>query len=86
MDIGIGLQCAMHPLRANFHFVIFVLFDTATVICSALMHDPDHELPIVAKGVGSFGRVGNAYAACSLSKARSGSPKMAREGSGLKNQ
>ncbi|KAI6914893.1 hypothetical protein KC318_g324 [Hortaea werneckii] len=45
MDMGIALHRAMHPLRANFHFVIFVLFDTATVICSALMHDPDHELP-----------------------------------------
>ncbi|KAI7228690.1 hypothetical protein KC330_g7803 [Hortaea werneckii] len=44
MDMGIALQCAMHPLRANFHFVVFVLFDIATVICSALMHDPDHEL------------------------------------------
>lgn len=45
MDMGIALHCAMHPFRANFHFVIFVLFDTATLICSALMHDPSHELP-----------------------------------------
>ena len=45
MNMGIALHRAMQPLRANFHFVIFVLFDTATVICSALIHDPDHELP-----------------------------------------
>ena len=33
------------PINAKFHFVVFCLFDTATVLCSAIIHDIDHVLP-----------------------------------------
>lgn len=45
MDMGLALHRAVHPLRGNFHFVIFVLFDTATVMCSAILHDSGNDLP-----------------------------------------
>lgn len=34
----------LYPHDAKFHFVLFSIFDTAAVICSALMHDEDKSL------------------------------------------
>jgi hypothetical protein len=39
IDAGLALHKLLKPSRRSFHFVIFVLFDTATVVCSALLHD-----------------------------------------------
>ncbi|KHN93799.1 uncharacterized protein MAM_08326 [Metarhizium album ARSEF 1941] len=33
------------PRDTKFHFVLFCIFDTAAVLCSALMHDQDSSLP-----------------------------------------
>jgi hypothetical protein len=33
------------PINAKFHMVVFVIFDTATLLCSAIIHDRDHVLP-----------------------------------------
>ncbi|KAG5979892.1 hypothetical protein E4U55_004650 [Claviceps digitariae] len=35
----------VYPRDANFHFVLFCIFDTAAVLCSALMHDQDYSIP-----------------------------------------
>ncbi|KAG5942354.1 hypothetical protein E4U53_007256 [Claviceps sorghi] len=35
----------VYPRDANFHFVLFCIFDTAAVLCSALMHDQDCSMP-----------------------------------------
>ncbi|KAG6001197.1 hypothetical protein E4U21_004618 [Claviceps maximensis] len=35
----------VYPRDANFHFVLFCIFDTAAVLCSALMHDQDCSIP-----------------------------------------
>jgi hypothetical protein len=34
----------VYPRDAKFHFVLFCIFDTAAVLCSALMHDADSSL------------------------------------------
>lgn len=45
------IESALHFLRilrgvrTRYHFVIFVLFDTAAAICSALIHDRERSLP-----------------------------------------
>ncbi|KAH6300475.1 hypothetical protein HBI39_132970 [Parastagonospora nodorum] len=33
------------PINAKFHMVVFSIFDTATILCSAIIHDRDHMLP-----------------------------------------
>jgi hypothetical protein len=33
------------PINAKFHMVVFSIFDTATVLCSAIIHDRDNILP-----------------------------------------
>lgn len=33
------------PINAKFHLVVFSIFDTATLLCSAIIHDRDHVLP-----------------------------------------
>lgn len=45
IETGLSLCRLLRPIRGNFHFVVFVLFDTATFICSALLHDPKESLP-----------------------------------------
>jgi len=35
----------VYPRDATFHFVLFCIFDTAAVLCSALMHDQDSSIP-----------------------------------------
>ncbi|PHH83857.1 hypothetical protein CDD83_2909 [Cordyceps sp. RAO-2017] len=35
----------VYPRDAKFHFVLFCIFDTAAVLCSALMHDGDGTIP-----------------------------------------
>lgn len=35
----------VYPRDAKFHFVLFCIFDTAAVLCSALMHDEDGSIP-----------------------------------------
>jgi hypothetical protein len=33
------------PINAKFHMVVFSIFDTATLLCSAIIHDCEHVLP-----------------------------------------
>jgi hypothetical protein len=33
------------PINAKFHLVVFCIFDTATILCSAIIHDVDNDLP-----------------------------------------
>lgn len=33
------------PINAKFHMVVFCIFDTATILCSAIIHDVDGVLP-----------------------------------------
>jgi hypothetical protein len=33
------------PINAKFHMVVFAIFDTATLLCSAVIHDRDQVLP-----------------------------------------
>lgn len=33
------------PINAKFHMVVFSIFDTATILCSAIVHDRDNVLP-----------------------------------------
>ncbi|KAF2690949.1 hypothetical protein K458DRAFT_412264 [Lentithecium fluviatile CBS 122367] len=33
------------PINAKFHMVVFCIFDTATILCSAIIHDIDNVLP-----------------------------------------
>jgi hypothetical protein len=33
------------PINAKFHMVVFSIFDTATILCSAIIHDRDNVLP-----------------------------------------
>ncbi|KAL1612339.1 hypothetical protein SLS60_000565 [Paraconiothyrium brasiliense] len=33
------------PINAKFHMVVFCIFDTATILCSAIIHDVDNVLP-----------------------------------------
>ncbi|KAF5018193.1 hypothetical protein F66182_9834 [Fusarium sp. NRRL 66182] len=35
----------LYPRDAKFHFVLFCIFDTSTVLCSAILHDAHHTLP-----------------------------------------
>lgn len=33
------------PINAKFHMVVFSIFDTSTILCSAIIHDRDSRLP-----------------------------------------
>lgn len=33
------------PINAKFHMVVFSIFDTSTILCSAIIHDHEHCLP-----------------------------------------
>ena len=33
------------PINAKFHMVVFSIFDTSTILCSAIIHDTQHRLP-----------------------------------------
>ena len=35
----------VYPRNAKFHFVLFCIFDTSTVLCSSILHDEHHTLP-----------------------------------------
>lgn len=35
----------VYPRDAKFHFVLFCIFDTSTVLCTAILHDNHHTLP-----------------------------------------
>ncbi|KAF4585960.1 Fungal specific transcription factor [Ophiocordyceps camponoti-floridani] len=45
MDALYGFFGHVYPRDAKFHFVLFCIFDTAAVLCSALMHDGDGSIP-----------------------------------------
>lgn len=45
MDALHGFFDHVYPRDAKFHFVLFCIFDTAAVLCSALMHDRDSSIP-----------------------------------------
>ena len=52
VDYSLTLMNALHgyfehvyPRDAKFHFALFCVFDTAAVLCSALMHDQDNSIP-----------------------------------------
>ncbi|KAF7544995.1 hypothetical protein G7Z17_g9522 [Cylindrodendrum hubeiense] len=36
----------VYPRDSKFHFVLFCIFDTSTVLCSAVLHDEHHTLPM----------------------------------------
>ncbi|RFN53099.1 hypothetical protein FIE12Z_2683 [Fusarium flagelliforme] len=40
-----GLFDHVYPRDANYHFVLFCIFDISTVLCSAVLHDEQHTLP-----------------------------------------
>lgn len=55
-DIGVEIALRMlkvsrllfeheFPINAKFHLVVFSIFDTATIVCSAMIHDVDNALP-----------------------------------------
>jgi hypothetical protein len=45
MEVSRRLFYHVFPLNAKFHLVTFLIFDTATFLCSALIHDKDRTLP-----------------------------------------
>ncbi|PHH71571.1 hypothetical protein CDD80_5134 [Ophiocordyceps camponoti-rufipedis] len=45
MDALYGFFGHVYPRDAKFHFVLFCIFDTAAVLCSAFMHDGDGSIP-----------------------------------------
>lgn len=58
-----GLRCisaatklhdTLTPIRLQFHFVSFALFDTATVLCSGLLHDSNEDIPHRPEILGSI--------------------------------
>ncbi|KAH7324993.1 fungal-specific transcription factor domain-containing protein [Stachybotrys elegans] len=44
MNAAYGFFNHVYPRDAKFHFCIFCIFDTAAVLCSAVMHDEDHSI------------------------------------------
>ena len=44
----------VYPRDAKFHLVLFCIFDTAAVLCSALMHDGDGSMPRRAEVLGAI--------------------------------
>lgn len=69
----VGIECALKlvdiarqdveiefPIHTKFCFAIFVIFDTAATLCSAVIHDPSGKLPRrtkVIEGIGSLLRL-----------------------------
>lgn len=45
VNAAIVLADVMNPIQMAFHFVIFALFDTGTLICSAILHQGCRNLP-----------------------------------------
>ncbi|KAE8413290.1 fungal-specific transcription factor domain-containing protein [Aspergillus pseudocaelatus] len=45
MDASYRLLACMLPMNAKFHFAPFLIFDTASLLCSAIIHDHSHCLP-----------------------------------------
>lgn len=45
LDIARLLFNHEFPINAKFHMVVFAIFDTATTLCSAIIHDVDSVLP-----------------------------------------
>jgi hypothetical protein len=52
IDFALKLMGALHaffdhvwPRDAKFHFVLFAIFDTASVLCSSIIHDLDNSIP-----------------------------------------
>lgn len=45
LDIARLLFNHEFPINAKFHMVVFAIFDTATTLCSAIIHDVDDVLP-----------------------------------------
>ncbi|KAF2185486.1 hypothetical protein K469DRAFT_575932 [Zopfia rhizophila CBS 207.26] len=52
VDTGLKLLAAARllfdhefPINAKFHFIVFCLFDTAAILCSAIIHDREENLP-----------------------------------------
>jgi hypothetical protein len=45
--LGVARKLFDHefPINAKFHMVVFSIFDTATLLCSAIIHDREHLLP-----------------------------------------
>lgn len=43
------------PINAKFHMVVFCIFDTATILCSAMIHDVDNLLPHRARVMNAVG-------------------------------
>lgn len=43
------------PTTAKFHFAIFLIFDTAALLCSAVIHDNNHSLPHRDKVIEAIG-------------------------------
>lgn len=44
VNAALRLHSIVSPLKVKFHFVFFALFDTATLICSALLHNHRRDL------------------------------------------
>ncbi|KAE8134502.1 hypothetical protein BDV38DRAFT_273520 [Aspergillus pseudotamarii] len=42
MDASYRLLACMLPMNAKFHFAPFLIFDTASLLCSAIIHDHSH--------------------------------------------
>lgn len=43
------------PINAKFHMVVFSIFDTSTVLCSAIIHDRGHVLPRREEAINAIG-------------------------------
>lgn len=43
------------PANAKFHMLVFFIFDTATILCSAIIHDTDYFLPHREQAVDAVG-------------------------------
>jgi hypothetical protein len=51
LDIARLLFDHEFPINAKFHMVVFCIFDTATTLCSAIIHDVDSVLPYREKAM-----------------------------------
>lgn len=45
LDVARRLFDHEFPINAKFHMVVFSIFDTSTILCSAIIHDTQHRLP-----------------------------------------
>ncbi|KAL2009930.1 hypothetical protein VTN00DRAFT_5737 [Thermoascus crustaceus] len=55
MDASRRLFECIFPATADFHFAIFLIFDTAAFLCSAIIHDNNRSLPQRGKVVEAIG-------------------------------